>query len=277
MLLQKVSFDQSTDSGGRNMGVSTRNDGQTVNVLLEWRVSAPAGLEEILKKVLENIPTDEDVNRPEEIRSLKIEGIFDQAQRTAIVYQCPSQPVNLRDVLQKIPKPSADDRRVLASLVANQVRSLHVHYQFQHTALRTESLIFFHDNADKLDLANPHVLDWGLRSFPSIYQHPEYQIAKSSWFCDVWSLLMILSEIAEWQLIDGAFRDEPELVKKKLERKQRVMDPEWKGELAAAVFTYGFGFLEKDHNTLEQLSYREIRRFFDKLCALLERSAMEQH
>jgi hypothetical protein len=255
------------DSGGRSMGRWMRNDGEAISVLLEWRASVPADLDTCLSTVVENIPTDEDVNRPEEIRTMKVAGIFHNAPRTAIVYQCPRQPVNLRDILRNIEKPSGSDRRALASIVATQVRSLHVHFHLQHTALRTESFVFL-GSTDRPDLTNPYILDWGRPSFPSVYQHPEYQAAEPLWFYDVWSLMMVLSEIAEWQLVE-ACRDESELLRQKLARKQKVMDRGWKGDLTAKIFQYGFGFLAQDRRTLSQLSRRDVKRFFDKLCERL--------
>ena len=105
------------------------------------------------------------------------------------------QPMDLRDVLQKVGKPSGDDRRVLSRIIATQVRSLHVHLQLHHTALRTESFVFFGD-AEKPDLTKPYVLDWARPSSPDMYQHPEYQADKPLWFYQVWSLMMVLSEMA---------------------------------------------------------------------------------
>jgi hypothetical protein len=175
--------------------------------------------------------------------------------------------MNLRDILQKIEKPSGSDRRALASIVATQVRSLHVHFHLQHTALRAESFVFL-GGPDRPNFTNPYILDWGRPSFPSIYQHPKYQATKPLWFYDAWSLMMVLSEIAEWQLV-GACRDESELLSQKLERKQKVTDPGWKGDLTAKIFQYGFGVLAQDRRTLSQLRRRDIKRLFDKLCELL--------
>lgn len=64
------------DSAGRRMGVYKRKDGPTVGVLLEWRTSTPIGLDAAVIKVVEIIPTDEDVNRPEETQTLKVGGVL---------------------------------------------------------------------------------------------------------------------------------------------------------------------------------------------------------
>lgn len=139
--LKNVYYEPGTEGvGGRSMGMWTRND-TPVSVLLEWRSPVPADFAAYVAKIVENIPTDEDVNRPEAIRTLKFEGLFNEGPRTTLVYQCPQSPVNLRDVLLQIKKPSGDDRRALASIVATQIRSLYYHCRLRHTALRTESFV----------------------------------------------------------------------------------------------------------------------------------------
>ncbi|CZR65265.1 uncharacterized protein PAC_15165 [Phialocephala subalpina] len=262
------------DSGGRSMGISKRGDGSQVDVLLEWRASVPADLGALVAKAVENIPTDEDVNRPEEVRTLKFEGLFKakEPSLSALVYECPQKPLNLRDVLLTIAKPSGDDRGKLAAIIATQIRSLNVHFRLRHAGLRPESFIFFGLFSDptKPNLSDPYLLDWGRPSSPNIYEHPEYQAGQSLWFHDIWSLMMILSEIAEWKPVDGTFRDANELSRKKLQRKQEVMDASWKGDRTAAVMQYGFKFLEKDRSTLQSLSRKDVKRFFDRLCSLLD-------
>jgi hypothetical protein len=174
-------------------------------------------------------------------------------------------------VLLTIEKPSPEDRHILGGIIATQIRSLNVHFRLRHAGLRTESFVFFGD-LKKPDLTNPYVLDWGRPSSPSIYEHPEYQAGQPLWFHDVWSLMMVLSEVAEWKPVNGTFRDTNELLRKKLQRKKEVMDVNWKGDGTAKIMQYGFGFLEKDRSTLENLSRKDIKRFFDTLCHLFEAS-----
>ena len=50
------------DSGGRSMGRWMRNDIGAVCVLLQWRASVPENLDTCIVMVVENIPTDKDVN-----------------------------------------------------------------------------------------------------------------------------------------------------------------------------------------------------------------------
>lgn len=253
------------------MGISTRNDGSKVDVVLEWRAAASADFGARIAKAIDIIPTDEDVNRPEETRTLKFEGLLtiQEQSLSAFVYVCSPKSLNLREVLLTIAKPSGDDRGRLAGIIATQIRSLNVHFRLRHGGLRTQSFIFF-GNAEKPDLANPYLLDWGRPSSPGIYEHPEYQAGQSFWFHDVWSLMIILSEIAEWKPVDCIFQDHNELLRQKLHRKNEVTDASWKGDRTAKIMQYGFKFLEKDRSTLENLSRKEIKRFFDGLCALID-------
>ncbi|KND86524.1 hypothetical protein TOPH_08826 [Tolypocladium ophioglossoides CBS 100239] len=251
---------------GRSMGLWTQKDGDTTTGLLEWTTPVPKDFSVYISQVAERIPTDDDVNRPEEARTLKIDSIF-SGSPAALVYQCPQQPMDLHEILRSIEKPSGKDRRALGGIIATQVRSIHVHFQLQHTALRTESFVFF-GNGNKPDLMKPYVLDWTRPSSP-VHQHPEYRADRLLWYYDVWSLMIVLSEIAEWKPLSRAFRNEDELLKMKLQRKQMVTNPDWKGPETAALFQKGFGFLDKDRHTLEQLGRWEIKRFFDELCSLL--------
>ncbi len=82
--------------------------------------------------------------------------------------------------------------------------------------------------------------------------------------------MMILSEIAEWRPVDRAFTDEEDLRTKKVERARLVARPEWKGAATAEIFEFGFGILlERDVHMLEKYSRWDVKRFYDKLCALL--------
>ena len=80
------------------------------------------------------------------------------------------------------------------------------------------------------------------------------------------------SEVAEWKEVDRTFQNDAELGRKKLRRKKEVMDVKWKGDRTAKIMQHGFGFLEKDRSTLENLGGMDIKRFFDTLCHLFEAS-----
>ena len=115
--------------GGRSMGTWLQKGGQRAVVLLEWITVEPNTLLTYLKDVEERIPTGG--HRREEIHMLKIHSIFRKGPRTALMYRCSQQqqPVDLRQVLLKVQKPSGEDRRALSRIIATQVRSLHVHFQ----------------------------------------------------------------------------------------------------------------------------------------------------
>ena len=60
-------------------------------VVLEWALSASADLGTRVAKALENIPTIKDVNRHEEIRTLRFEVLLTVQEQSlsALVYECP--------------------------------------------------------------------------------------------------------------------------------------------------------------------------------------------
>ncbi|EXM34412.1 hypothetical protein FoTM2_010496 [Fusarium oxysporum f. sp. vasinfectum] len=233
----------SNPEGPRQIGTWSRGE-HTSPGLIEWTTAVPEALKPYLATVQERIPTDE--NRPEETRTLVIDHLFNDGRRNALIY-----------------------RRALGRIIAIQVRSLYVQFQIHHPALRTESFVFFGD-PNRPNFTKPYILDWGRQALPEMYQHPEYQAEKPLWSYQVWSLMMVLSEIAEWQPLDKAFQDDAELRSRKLERKRLATSPGWNGAMTAEIFQYGFGFLEKDRNTLEEYSEWEVKRFYDELCKLLE-------
>jgi hypothetical protein len=113
------------------------------------------------RSILHSHPTSvsPDSDQLEEIRTLKLEGLLTVQEQSlsALVYECPQKPLNLRGV-PTIAKPFGEDRGKLASIIATQIRSLNVHFRLRYAGLRTESFIFF-GNAKKPDLTNPYLLD----------------------------------------------------------------------------------------------------------------------
>ncbi|KAF5621937.1 hypothetical protein F52700_10811 [Fusarium sp. NRRL 52700] len=238
----------------------------TVTRLIERTTTMPETLKPCLAAVAERLPTDE--NRPEEARTLAFDAFFNSVFESVLVYKCIETPTDLRDVITRIPKPSSQHRRALGRTIATQVRSLYVHFRIDHPALRTESFVFF-VNSDP-NLNTPYILDWVRQESPEMYQHPEYQAGKPLWSDHVWSLMMVLSEIAEWKPLEKEIQSHAELRSRKLERKRLVTSPDWKDAMTAEVFQYGFGFLEKDRNTLEEYSHWKVKRFYDGLCKRLD-------
>ncbi|KAI0403718.1 hypothetical protein F4802DRAFT_616362 [Xylaria palmicola] len=255
---------------GRSRGRWSQN-GESMAGLLEWTTESPSAFREYLTAVEERIPTSGD--RAEEVHTLRISGLYARGPRTALCYVCPEATTDLRAVLLKVARPSGTDCRALARVIATQVRSLHVHFQVSHTGLRAESFVFL--GARRVDLARPYLLDWARPAAPGMHRHPRYEAARPAWYYQVWALLMVLSEIAEWRPLEQAFTSEAELEERQMARKRFVTGPEWKGAVAGQVFRYGFEFIEGEREVLETYSRWRIKRFYDKLCELLESSPPE--
>lgn len=283
--LQVVAYDLSAeDSAGRCPATGQKKDGTTMPLVLEWVSSIPEGLTISLIQIRDELPTNQSRHRrAEEARTLRFAGLKrGDDDRVALAYELPYVPATLRDVLINFPKPSPSDRCTLARLVATQVRSLHVHFRNKHMGLRTESFVFLRNSScangakkqngaglKDIDLRSPYLLDWGRESCPSVYQHPDFQAAGKLWYYDVWSLMIVLSEIADWKPLEAPKADSgDELRAKKTEVKRRVTSLEWKGEATARIFRFGFEFLEM--RDIERMSWGGIKRFFDRLCELLE-------
>lgn len=143
--------------------------------------------------------------------------------------------------------------------------------------LRTESFAFFSsgsssDAAVLPDLTRPYILDWGCRpSSPSsglpttadVFRHPgccASALVPPQWFDQAWALMMILSEIADWRPIERSpFRDEAALREATLQRGQLATNETWKNGTTAAIFRYGFQFLDSEPKVLEQYSHWQIK------------------
>lgn len=186
-------------SSGRTFSTWTFKDGSKGKRLLEWSTSPPEAFDAYITEVKRRIATGDEPQRLEEARTLKIEGSLQDGPRTILVYKCNQKPTSLREVIKHVHKPSVDDRRILASVIANQVRSLHVHYQLTHNALRADSFVFFLDTR-RPDFSRPFIVDWAGAPSP-MHQHPDYEGGRPAWFHDAWALMMVLSEIAEWKLL----------------------------------------------------------------------------
>lgn len=104
------------------MGSWRDNERGEVPVILEWRSSrsVPEDLTACLATIAATIPTDGDVNRPEEVRTLPLAGVcpHTNGQLLGLVYESSRHPINLRDVLLRIEKPSVDERRILGGIIA---------------------------------------------------------------------------------------------------------------------------------------------------------------
>ena len=123
---------------GRATGTMMQLDGKPYIGLLEWSSDEP---DQAFLDLVKGRRSS--VRRQEETQIPRIKGTYKEEDRTGLVYEYNERPTDLGEVMLAIPKPSGEERRQLASIVASQVRSLHVHFQLSHPALRTESIAFF--------------------------------------------------------------------------------------------------------------------------------------
>jgi hypothetical protein len=265
-LLKTVNF-EGPEPSGRSKCSWVRPRGMVIG-LLEWSAKPKEDVCRRISELQERVPTCAPF-REEEARTLPIDGYFVDGPRTAIVYQHTSQPTNLRDVLLQVPKPSGEDRRKLGSYIAAAVRSLHVHFSIKHVSLRTESFVFLGSSRHP-NLARPYVLDWTREAGCDVYHHAEFQSPDLAWAQQLWSLLMVLSEIAEWKPIQNDAKDSSGILHVQRSRVRCVRNSSWKGALTAEIFSYGFEVLSRDKHILESFSHWDIKKVYDRLCAQLE-------
>jgi hypothetical protein len=139
-------------------------------------------------------------------------------------------PISLFDLLQKAAKPSLTERVALAKTLANSIRYLHS-VNWLHKGLRSQNIIFFPrpnldeggngNDGEMVEYSKPYVsgFDYARPAWREemteappanpeydIYKHPRIQLAAGREAYrkafDVYSLGIILMEIAEWKSID---------------------------------------------------------------------------
>jgi hypothetical protein len=204
----------------------------------------------------------------------------------------PSSPTawTLRDVIEGMPRPSTGDRRALSHIILTQVRSLHVHFDLVHGALRPDSFVFFAPDAASLpNLSQPYVLDWTRNpETRGMHQHPGFRAdAPDVWAYDVWAALMVISQIADWRMLDdddggggddggravggpAGPAEQAALFERKRARKNLVTSSEWKGDATASVFRFGFAAIDCGLDEVAARDRWERKRFWDRMCALLQ-------
>lgn len=251
----------------------------------------------LLESVARRMAPNQDSNggwRYEEAHVLAIHSVVSETAGYALVYKCPTlqqqTPESLLGLMHTIPCPSSGDRRMLAHIIATQVRSLHVHFQINHPALRTDSFVFFAAtgtagtlSSARPDFAKPYTLGWGTGTASAprtpltvegMFQHPYFRAMPESerpetppWYDQAWAMMMILTEIADWRPINrGPFRNEKCLTKAAQERVQVVTSAAWKNSATADIMRFGFSALERPHTVLHGLDNWQIKSFYDELC-----------
>ena len=135
----------------------------------------------------------------------------------------PPPPISLHQLLSPewpYPKPSLTQRIALARKLSSCLLYLHV-VGWLHKGLRSDNILFFLHNLNRPDLKEPYLsgFEYSRPDTPSdttskpllekkweIYRHPDYQgespINKARKTYDIYSLGVILLEIAYWKPID---------------------------------------------------------------------------
>ena len=168
-------------------------------------------------------------NKPHEFRSPHCLGYFDDPEedryRYGLVYAKPegvvptAKAVSLLDLLTIGTKPSLTARTKLAHAVASSLLYLHA-IDWLHKSLRSDSILFFVPPGDDPDYSNPTLagFDYARPDRPGeqtdpppedsehdMYRHPDSlnrASARSRKAYDVYSLGIVLIEIAHWRRID---------------------------------------------------------------------------
>lgn len=176
---------------------------------------------------------------PQKPRFLRVPhclGYFDDARskennyrrgRLGFVFQKPTaptaSPVSLKHLLQNKTKPLLTDRVALATAIAKCIMSLHS-VNWLHKAIRSDNVLFFPEDVSYIDYSCPFLSGFGyarpafredMTELPSqnpehdMYRHPRTH-GLGPWegrqgfkrTFDIYSLGILLVEIANWETID---------------------------------------------------------------------------
>ncbi|MCJ1403382.1 hypothetical protein MMC11_006605 [Xylographa trunciseda] len=213
-------------------------DEAKIPVWVEWKYYLRHPSDEGPPKLLQNMVSNlsallHDNQKPAQFHAPDCLGYFDDPDsdrdRFGLVFKKPARSLSARSALVTLHglfqgrKPSLTARIKLASSISNSISYLHS-TDWLHKGLRSQNILFFDDPAH-VNLANPYLCGFdysrpaeasNLTQAPpqdpeqDIYRHPDVQGSalrdgKSGGFKkshDVYSLGIILMEIAAWKPID---------------------------------------------------------------------------
>ena len=211
-------------------------------VWIEWREYDPLigfgadGSMNHSSRVEKLIALLSDPRKPDLLRVPRCIGYFNDPKnsgegrrrgRLGFVFEMPSPtagvPLSLRQLLKIRTKPLLTERIALAKAICNCLVSLHsVHWL--HKGLRSHNIVFFTENDSDIDYSCPFLTGFGyarpafradMTELPS--QNPEHDMYKHprmhglgpwegrqgfKWTFDIYSLGIVLIEIANWMSID---------------------------------------------------------------------------
>ena len=216
---------------------------QKRRVWIEWReFDANAQLEDspnrsTLTRIEKLVALLSNPKRPDLLRVPRCYGYFYECDdhfdrgrsRLGFLLEIPTDsamisPISLHQVMESQEKPDLTSRIALARGIADCLMSLHS-INWLHKGLRCHNVIFFSEDIDRIDYSRPYLSGFGyarpafredLTETPSqnpvrdMYKHPDVQGYgpcegrrgfKRSF--DIYSLGIVLAEIASWQTIDS--------------------------------------------------------------------------
>lgn len=262
------------DQNNRTSGFCMLPDGNTRAVVFEWVPALVDNFHLTLTRIKEELPntSNEGEVQPYSPKMLNLLGYVEETdQRIALVYELADIPKTLRSAFDQLPPPLFQRRRLARDLV-HQVRLLRTEFHMNHAALRMGSFVFIPRDTPVVEfpigVTAPYILDWGGYARPSIYQHPAFDGSKQAWYYDAWSIVVIISEVLKWELVQlpksrnpNAFAALKNKIKTKLQKPNECIH--------AALFRYAFAFLDQRHDTLARMTVPEIETFYDTICRLI--------
>ncbi|KAL8388320.1 hypothetical protein RB595_009313 [Gaeumannomyces hyphopodioides] len=252
----------------------------TMTGLWEPTTASQKDVQPVIDKVKKQLARPGGLSRPEEVQTLGIDGWVMLGSQMGLLYTFSDQyePVSLAHEMAATPRPSRKDRVDLAGKIANTVRSLHVHHQINHPALRCGSFVYLrHKVTGKYN--GPYLLDWSqCPTGPNLYQHPGYDDGTGKtrpaalWVDQAYALIMVLSEIVAWRPMNEpppgvdakAMRDA------RAKREMELRKGNWNAFPWALERLVG-----RTSEYHEKASHTNVKWFYDKLCDAISSQPLE--
>ena len=226
--------DLTFQSSSSNQSVAIYRDAP---VWLEWKTYAaddryPPWWEAMVENRVKQLVTLlASRNKPKQFRAPQCLGYFyhqsEEEQKYGLVYEMPSRvpqatplraPVSLLELMRTTKMPSLTKRKDLASSICQSLMYLHS-VNWLHKGIRSGNIIFFVSEGEKVAFAEPTLSGFEYArpdtsgeateptpqySHEDIYKHPETMNgvpARSKKSYDIYSLGVVLAEIAHWRSI----------------------------------------------------------------------------
>ncbi|OIW33644.1 hypothetical protein CONLIGDRAFT_186695 [Coniochaeta ligniaria NRRL 30616] len=168
-------------------------------------------------------------------------------------------PVSLRELLVSVRRPRVTERIKLALAISNCLLYLHA-VNWLHKGLRSHNIVFFQTTKGQVDYSKPYLsgFDFSRPARPEemtdipgddaefdLYRHPQAQStnpgerARFKKSFDIYSLGVLLVEIAHWDTIDRILRINLSIVRSRpsiaLRLKSSLLGPDMMAAIGAAV------------------------------------------